>query len=177
MATCRVEIQPIKAFVRETFLYDMDPTKIGFVECRLIGLTSYPGHALTWDIWIPSTGGCFAYVPFHMVTTKPDCPITHTLKSLVCRNCPDETFSVNTFQFFKEKNIRVQIRHVGPQEQDLWMDGRYLFTVDWYNQNELYLVMELPNGQFCAQPFHRLLVEGKEDKLPPYKKLRAEFKV
>lgn len=174
MATCNVEIPPIDAFVQETFLYDMDPEKKGAIPCRIFGVSSYPGFALTVTIHIPSTGGTFAFIPFHAISKIEKPTFCYTQKQLVCRDCPDAEIAVTSYEYLKNQTVWVQLRG---GDEPVWAPGTYLFSVDWYNDNELFNIIELINGQFCAQPNHRCLFGVNSNELPPYKKMHSEWKV
>jgi len=174
MATCNVEIQPIDAFIQETFLYDMDPAREGVIPCRIFGVSSYPDFALTFSVHIPETGGTFAFVPFHAVSWLEKPEVTYSQKQLVCKNCPDSEIAVTSYQYLKDQVVWVQLR--GGEKVE-WSPGSYLFSVDWYQDNELFNIIKLLNGQFCAQPNHRCLFGVNSNELPPYKKLHSEWKV
>jgi hypothetical protein len=173
MPTCHAEVTPIKAYVQETFLYDMDPAKTGLITCYIFGVSSYPGYALTFTIWIPETGGTFAFVPLHALQgTKTAIPVPLALSDLTTRNAPDPEIAVCTYEFLKERPLQVFFKG-----KDLRMSVTYLFSVDWYKENELVNVILLENGQFAALPNHRVLFGVKRDKLPDYKKMHGEWRV
>lgn len=173
MPTCRVEIPPIKAYVKETFLYDMDPQKTELLPCFLYGVTSYPGYTLTFDIWLRDTGGTFAFMPLHALQATREKPsVTLDLEDLTCRNCPDPEIAVSSSEFLKEKPVYAYLKR-----RNLWMLAEYILSVDWYKENELVNIVRLENGQFAALPNHRLLFGKKLDKLPDYKKTHGAWRV
>ena len=163
-------------FRSSKFLYDMDENVKGVTECRIIAAGSYPGHALTFDILIPETGAVFDYTPIHLLTTKPDA-LTLGMKTLLVRDCPDSAIDVSVLGYLKDKKLSVQLHLDGKADSWVWKSGKYLFSVDWYNRNELFNVIALEGGQICAQPHYRMLVGDVELKLPTYKKLHSEWKV
>lgn len=174
MPVCHAEVAPIKAYVKETFLYDMDPTKSGLISCFIFGVTSYPGYTLTFDIWLPDTGGTFAFVPLHSLLAYRARPeVEWGLADLTCRNAPDADIAVCSFEFLKEKPV-----HAFLKTRNCWVEAEYLFSVDWYKENELFNVLQLENGQFAALPNHRLLFGEKLlDKLPAYKKMHGAWRI
>lgn len=174
--TVHAETPVIKAFVQTKFLYNMDNEIKGTTACEIIGVASYPGHALTFDILIPETGAVFDYVPIHLLSITP-VATSFGLRTLLVRDCPDPAIAVSTSDYLRHLKVAVELRIDGKVENKLWSAGKFLFSVDWYNKNELFNVIALEGGQICAQPNYRVLFGDVDLKLPAYKKLRAEWKV
>lgn len=173
MAEVHAEIKPFKALVHEKFLYDMDESKTGLIKCVVIAVSSYPGHALTFTIHIPETGGIFCYIPIHSLRSRRmhDAKLYDTAQLQVV-NCIDEHISVTTLDYLVGKPVVCFLRN--PKVKVI---GKYLFSVDWYKQNELVNVIELENGQYCALPLYRSLygVDANAE-LPDYKAIHSEWR-
>jgi len=165
-------ITPIKAVIREDVLYDMDPDKSStVVPCLLVGVTSYKGSVPTFQI-VAEGNSLFSYVPPHLVSTATKQPdFTYSLKELVYHNCPDPEFSVSTLDFLKERQLAIFLR--GPK---VWVNGAYLFTLDWYTGNDLLHAVQLSNGQIGFVPQHKILLGG-DLIFKPYKKLHCNWSV
>jgi hypothetical protein len=63
------------------------------------------------------------------------------------------------------------------KRRDLWMPGRYLFTIDWYTTNELLHAIALANGQYALLPNHKIKFGDQPPGFAPYKKMRLEWSV
>ncbi len=160
-------IKPIDAFVYSKFLYNMDSSYTGIHSCKLVAVSSYTDHVPTFQIVI-NNSSIFYYVPSHLLITK--CSKVHfELKDLVYFNCPDTKFSLHEFDYLK-KPVHVFMKHA-----NIWIGGRYLFTMDWYKKNHCLNVIELDNGQIAFVPNHKISLSCEN--LPNYKKLTYEWKV
>ena len=176
MAEVHAEIAPFKAYVHEMYLYDMDPSKKGLIKCEVFGVSSYPGHMLTFTIFIPSTGATFCYIPIHALhATKAidESAVAMMLSphELQVGNCLEKDISVICYEYLRP------LRVVGFfKNKEFKIDGSYLFSIDWYKQNDLWHIVKLVTGQFCALPNYRLLFNPQgQVKLPDYKVLHSEW--
>lgn len=165
---------PIKGFIRQDVLYDMNPNKINnYLKCLIIGINSYPGHVPTFQIIVDDTS-IFSYIPPHLLLStisslsKKD---TFSLKELVYHNCPDEKFSINRLDYLIDyPSLSVYLK-----DRQIWRTAKYLFTMDWYAGNDLLHCLILQNGQFGFFPNHKISLG--ERKLSSYCKLHQEWKV
>lgn len=165
-------LSPIKAYLREDVLYDMDVTKVNnYVACSIIGVSSYPGSVPTFQVVVESES-LFSYVPPHLLTTKKKQinNLLWNLSDLVYHNCPSPEFSVTTLDYLTDKKLQVFLR-----SQKIWIEGTYQFTMDWYLGNDLLHCIVLSNGQFGFFPQHKISLDKQEFK--PYQKLRQDWKV
>lgn len=163
-------LSPIKALIREDVLYNMDASKAGnYVPCSIIGVSSYPGSTPTFQIVVEGES-LFSYIPPHLLLmNKTDLVPSWTLKDLVYHNCPSAEFALSVSEFLLGKKLSIYLRGVKG-----WVDGKYLFTLDWYEGNDLLHCVVLSNGQFGFFPQHKISLGKQEFK--PYQKLRQEWK-
>ena len=94
------------------------------------------------------------------------------LSDLVYHNCPDGDIVVNSHEGLRGP-VSCFFRH-----RDLWMDGLYRFTVDWYRGNDLLHCISLDNGQTALLPNHKVKFgSGLGPGFRPYKKMRNTWSV
>lgn len=167
------EIPPFKAYVHETFLYDMDPEKTDLIKCEVFGVSSYPGHMITFTILISSTGATFCYIPLHALhssKTVVDGRLLLESNDLQVANCLEKDISVICYDHLKNKKVLGFFKN-----KQLKLEGEYLFSVDWYKKNDLWHVIKLTTGQFCALPNYRVLFGNNSSHLPDYKVMNSEW--
>lgn len=166
------DIVPIKCQLRAEYLYDMDMSHAGeLVPCTLFAVTAYKGESLTFKVLLED-GTVFSYIPpsalvhMHKEQTEPQL----ALAELVYHNCPDGKFCMNTFgvlpghpvnAFFKGRNI--------------WMKADYLFTVDWYEGNDLLHFIALENGQYAFLPHHKVKFRDGARSFQPFRKIHSKW--
>lgn len=161
-------LNPIKATVLESVLYDMDSTKSAQIPCLIVGVSSYPGHAVTFQIVVEGDS-LFSYIPPHLLQIRsPGGHHLWNLKDLVYHNCPSAEFSVTTLDYLKNKELQIFVKRTAT-----WTKGEYLFTIDWYTGNDVLHCVVLENGQIGFFPQHKMLLTSRQ--LKPYKKLRREW--
>lgn len=177
---CHKEIEPLNLYLLESFLYKEDTTKTNLIPVEAFAISSYPGNALTFKVSIKENGAIFDFVPFHKLFWKKE--ITEKtnsaleLKDLVYCNSPSEIFVVNDFSFLKKRNLNVFLKH-----KQKWLKGKYLFTVDWYLNNENLNVALLESGHIAAIPNHKCLFTETSDNvalyLPKYRAVKENWSV
>jgi hypothetical protein len=165
------DIPPLRLLVHKALLYGGDERYRGqYLSCRAFVVSSYPGSAPTFKILLDD-GAVFSYVPpsalFETVPTAPEL----ALQDLVYSNCPTGDFCVHHFAML-EGEVHAFFKH-----KNLWLKGRYILTLDWYEGNDLLHLVALENGQIAFLPHHKLKFGDHEEGFEPYKKLRAEWKV
>jgi hypothetical protein len=167
-----VNIEPLDVFVKKEYLYDMDKTYIGqFVRGKIFAISSYPQEALSFQILLED--GCmFSYIPVQAIQKK-DHEIHHPLMpvDLIYRNSPGENIAVTSYTFL-QGDIIAYFKH-----SKRWLKGRYILTVDWYENNELFHLLNMDNGQFAFVPSHKMKFRSIEESFPPYKKLHQIWKL
>lgn len=172
MNSVHANIDPIKAWVREDVLYNMDESKSEkVVSCTIVAFSSYSGHAPSFQI-VVGDSSIFYYVPPHLLFTKLDAHLVTnlSLKDLVYHNCPDTEFVISKLNYLANDIVHVYLKSI-----DSWVDAEYLWTVDWYRGNDVLHALKLENGSIAFMPNHKISLGKKE--LPDYKKLRQEWRV
>ena len=174
MSTVHVDIDPIKAWVREDVLHNMDKKYEGsYVPCTIVAFSSYPGHAPTFHILL-NNSSLFYYVPTHLLFTVDPRAANFTrleLIDLVYHNCPSPEFSLSKLDYISNATeLSVYLKY-----PNLWVHGTYLWTVDWYRGNDVLHAIILGNNQIAFIPNHKISLDKRD--LPQYKKLKYEWKV
>jgi hypothetical protein len=164
-----VNINPIKAFVHESVLYDEDLSKKDLIECTVFSVSSYKDESITFGI-VLKDGSVFFYIPPHKLTVLRTQP-KYELKDLVYHNCVDDEFVITCHDFLK-KEVFVYLKN-----EDEWVSGKYQFTIDWYKDNGLLHLIILDSGQFCLMPSHKVKFNGGEKKFVFYKKMHSIWKI
>lgn len=167
-------ISPIPVYVLESVFQNEDPSTMGAVRrCSLFGVSSYPGHALTFQV-MTNEGGVFSYVPLHRIR----CHVRHSElpmlghQDLTYANCPDTKFTIIRFETLRGLPCRAYFKHAG-----VWLDAEYVWTIDWHEKNDLAHLLKLANGQMALLPSHKIMFGPGVGELPKYKKLKHEWKV
>lgn len=166
-------IKPIKAWVREDVLYNMDSERRKkYLPCLLINISSYVNHALTFQILVDGFY-IFNYVPPHLINLEEQSKFENQLglNDLVYHNCPDTNFVINENLFLKNKDI-----YVFCKSENIWIKGSYLWSIDWYLKNDLLHAIQLNNGQMAFMPNHKICMK-QIIKFPQFQKLKFEWKV
>lgn len=163
-------LNPTKAKVCESVLYNMDPKKNRYVPCQIIGVSSYPGHAPTFQIVVENSS-LFSYIPPHFLQLRSgNVDRLWGLDDLVYHNCPSAEFALSELEYLRDKELQVFLK-----KSKVWTQGKYFFTLDWYAGNDLLHCLILESGQPAFLPQHKLLLDKQEFK--PYQKLRQEWRV
>lgn len=169
-----VEVPPIAGFVRTDVLHGaVEPFTGGWEEATAFAVQSYPGHAPTWKVLLKN-GAVFDYVPLHGFSQFPRAT-TLTLSDLAYFNCPAGEVCCQSFE-----HLKGPVRACFPKgrNEHLWHTGTYLFTVDWFTENESVNVIALESGAIAFVPNHKLLIGAAGlAALPDYQKMRAEWHV
>jgi hypothetical protein len=168
-----VPVEPIRCAVKEEFLYNQARGHGSFAKGMIFALSSYKGHALTVQVLFKN-GGVFSYLPLHaLVSPRRYSPekVQLEARDLVYHDCHDEEVCIHDYRALHGP---VQCYFRRP---DLWLEGRYLLTLDWYRGNDLLHLIKLENGQFCALPSHKVLFGKKERSLPEFAKLKQIWTV
>lgn len=144
-----VEVKPFAAQVDGSFL---NPAWNHWIPCRVFAVNLYPGHFLTFTVWID--GAVYSYLPLHAFKT------TGTNSSAKCATvtrCPDSKPCVTRLSFLEKANLILPGRTVLCE---------YLFTVDWFE--ETLHVLESSEGLF-AYPNRNILFNTSSTTLPDFK--------
>lgn len=160
MQSTHFNIKPIQCYINEKYLYDMDESKTGMLPCKLISVSSYKGHVVTFNVLIEDRY-LFSYIPANAFGLNK-----LSIEECSYHNCPSNEASVVYFDFDE--------CFVYGKDKKLIGKGNYQFTIDWHNDNEM-LHFIMINNIFMFVPNHKL--SFKEAKLPDFKKLKQEFKI
>ena len=164
-------VPPFTVYVDESFFYDLDATKTGWIKCTAFGVTSYVGETLTLSV-LTDTGAVFDYVPAHLVMKTPSAPESALpLDALVYNNCGSDPIDVVVHDVLKQAPAMAFLKRAA-----VWMAAEYLFSVEFYAGNDKLNAVWLENGQFAFLPNHKINFTGAKT-LPDYKKLHATWKV
>jgi hypothetical protein len=149
----------------------------GCYAAEILWVDLYVGSVPTFTVKIIEEGdayGCiFAYIPPHGFKTIKNKKIS-LLEDLVYHNCPNEIAWIG--------DLCMDRAHVLVFDKDYkpWINGEYLFTIDWCESNVLLNVVELENGFIAFQPFHKLKFGNSKkitEKLPDFKKMKQMWHV
>ena len=168
MAYLNANLPPIYCKIRKEYLYDLDKSKRGDLDCVIFGLTSISGRALLFNIMLPN-GACYWRLPISAFFQKsydrasvPDMQ-THELELW---NSFSYWPSVTCFDWLDG----VAGKFLGLDKK--FYHGKYLFTIDWAHPDVNILdtehseipqehkcahILALDNGNFAAQPNNRIL--------------------
>ncbi len=167
------DIPPLRTHIRGEYLYDMDLSHAGeLVPCTAFAVSSYEGSVPTFKVLL-ADGSVFSYVPPTALVDPEKARGRETLElaDLVYHNCPSGDICVHSFE-----QLRGPV-HAYLKRRDAWMEGEYLWTLDWYAGNDLLHLVALENGQYAFLPHHKLKFKDGPRELPPYRKLHAEWRV
>lgn len=165
--TINIPIEPISGFVAESYLYSDNRNSLA--ACKVIGVSCYPGSALTLTILL-NDGSLFCYLPLNSFCINP---IIYQLsiKDLCYFNCPGGDVELKRFNL--PEVVKVYFKY-----RDSWDTGRYFYTLDWYEKNELSHLIMLKSGFLCSMPNHKVKFGSSSTlELPKFKKIREEWKV
>jgi len=161
-------IPTLYAKVRKEYLYDLDESKRGELDCVIFSITSITGRAILFNVLLPN-GACYWRLPISAFFQKrfsraevPDMQI-HELELW---NCFSYYPSVTQFDFL----LGNKGKYKGIDKK--FYAGEYLFTIDWGHPETNILdtehseipqehkcahILQLDNGNFAAQPNNRCL--------------------
>lgn len=163
--------KPIPVIVRGSFLHDGALNKPS-VSGLIIEFTSYADQVLTATVLL-SNGAVFYHLPFHAFFkpgTKADRPKLETCYYENTGKGPAELFCDPTLKS-KEK---CRVFRTKTDRQPVM--GKYLYTVDWLDDNRIQHIIELVTGVIVAVPNHKVLFNTKDNFLPDYKKSHLDFR-
>lgn len=166
---------PIKGWVQTRALYDMDDSMTGFEPCTLFALTSYKNRTVTLKILLDD-GSLFSFVPLHVFSyldptlRENNAPLLD-LEDLAYRNCPDYEMALTHPKFLQGKVHCYFIR------LDLWLDGKYVCSLDWHKQNLILHFIQLENGQVATLPSHKVKFREGEKSFRDFKKIHDIWQI
>ncbi len=145
--------------VRAEYLYDLQSHHGEYEDVTVFGLASVQGRALGFHL-LTERGAQMARLPLSALTFKEHS--SHLpLHYLQLWDCFSYNVSVLDFDWLHEMRVKVVLR-----DQQVF-DGSYMFTVDWYGNNDSEEpggdghknahVVQLDCGCISAQPNNRMI--------------------
>jgi hypothetical protein len=160
MPTLNHNVPPLKILVRKEYLYDGEQGHGEYVEAVMLTVKSLSGLALTFQVLLDN-GSVRDKLPCSAICFKEHDPLPLDLLQLW--DAPSYNISV------MEVNFLSQLRCAVYGKDGQWYQGAYLYTIDFYSDNELDLsfaqeasehkaahVIEGDNGAMFIQPNNRI---------------------
>lgn len=168
-----VEIEPFKVWVSGKLLYGGKGMPGVNIKGRVFAVSSYAGHVPTFQVML-DTGHLFSYVPPHAISTVEwDGNYDDRLiDDYVFHNCRPGAIAVNRFDHLRRYQVRVFDKNRKPSAM-----AEYLFSIDWIEANDVLHCLSTVKGDVIFVPQHKIDWSGDGETLPPYVRLREEFKV
>ena len=175
----------IQTCVRAEYLHGMNADYVGqYYPCRIFAVSSYIGSTPTFKIMLTGNttaeddicrGSVFSFIPASALVNPAklgtSLPVLE-LSDLVYHNSKEGRICVNSFEALAGP---VQAYFAG---KDLWLPGEYIFTIDWYDGNDLLHLVSLESGQYAMLPHHKLKFGAKAArKFAPFKKIKTNWQV
>ena len=159
MPELNVDIPLFKCLVRREYLYDLQLHHGEYESCTVFGLASVAGRALGFHV-LTESGAQIARLPISSLTFckhDPHLPLHY----LQLWDCFSYAVSVTNFSWLREMRVQVLLR-----DKQVF-NGVYMFTVDWYDNNESEEpgedghknahIIQLECGCIVAQPNNRVI--------------------
>ncbi len=159
MAELNVDLPIWDCKIRSEYLYDLESHHGEYEFVCVFGLASVYGRALGFHL-MTHRGAQLARIPISAIVHKehdPHIPLHH----LQLWDCFSYDVSITAFDFIGEMRCKVILR------DKLILDGTYMFTVDWYGNNDAEEpgedghknahVIALDCGCYAAQPNNRII--------------------
>ena len=165
MSYLNANIPPIECLVRSNFLQNrqhFDPERDTYLPVCIFGMASIPNRVPLFH-FIMEDEGLWWRMPIHAFCSRPCAQ--EELYNLVLWDNFSSYVAVTEFSLLANKKMRYQDRN------HLWHQGRYMFTLDWSNedrniapigfseaagQHKCGHLIELDNGNYAIQPNNRV---------------------
>jgi len=154
-------IPRFRCFVRDQFLYALDPERQGVTAGTCHAISAIPGRALGFHVLLDN-GASIWRLPIHALLSRPD-GVRIPPEKIWQRqlwDCFSAQVTVTEFDWFSESRMRVMLPN------KTVMGGRYMFTVDYHGSDtaedagpaghKCHHVVELDDGTYAAQPNNRV---------------------
>ncbi|MBY0552711.1 MAG: hypothetical protein K2W95_35840 [Candidatus Obscuribacterales bacterium] len=170
-ANVHADIPGFRLFVRTEFLYDMDPAFKGHLTPGFaFAFSSYPGEVPTFKVLLDG-GSVFSYLPLHALQLSAIAQEPHLgLAELAYHTCAQGKIAVCKFAELAKEPCSCYFA-----KRNLWLSSTYLFTVDWYEGNDLLHCLSLANGQLAMLPNHKVKFANGPRHFEPYRKLHSKW--
>jgi len=133
------------------------------IPCTIFAISAYKEESITFAITLDE-GSTFYYIPPHKISIYKQKPLFE-LKDIVYNNCESEIITIKEFKFLGKKPISIYLKN-----KDIWVEGKYILTIDWYKGNDLVHMIQINTGEFCFMPSHKLKFNGAKLKFKKFKK-------
>lgn len=162
--------------IKDCYVYSkqlIDDCEDEFLSCDVIGICVYENECLTFLIRLED-GEVFSYIPPTSVFWKVPSDSRFSLEDLCYVNSPDNQISISQIENLKGMSS-CYIKRLNK-----WISSEYLYTIDFFRENELLNLMKFENGNFAFLPFHKIKFKQmsliKKD-FKKYKKQRLTYKL
>lgn len=171
-------IPPISCYIRNEYLYDFE--KDGLTEALVFSVKAIKNHALFFQA-MTDCGAVFDKLPISALTTNKDA-LHQPFHHLQLWDCPSYSVECIQFSYLQNKKAKTILK-----DKNFYI-GKYCFTLDYHSDQNLddgfsenwpehksMHILELDNGNFCAQPNNRILfhdpawIEEPFKTVPKYK--------
>lgn len=159
MPELNADVPVFDCLIRKEYLYDLQKGHGDYESVTVFGLASVYGRALGFHL-LTEQGAQIARVPLSALTFKehePHLPLHY----LQLWDCFAYQAAVTDFDWLHEMRVQVVLR------DKQVMDGIYMFTVDWFGNNDSEEpgedghknahVLQLDCGCLAAQPNNRII--------------------
>lgn len=158
-----ISIKTFDVLVREEYLYDNDPAKVGnYVKGKVVGVSTYLDAPITFHVVIDNE---------YMYSDLPITALIHkvngkhyTLETLSNIKCPKYEINAYTLDHYDNKTIAVYFKNTKQ-----WVSGIYMMSFDFYTDNQLLHLVKMNDGNFCLAPNHKINWNN-QTRLSDYKK-------
>lgn len=155
-----VNIEPIKCFIKEGFLFKNDSTEN--VCAKIIGVSAYKNEAPSFTILIENQY-LYVDIPFNMVTTKE----VIDEYQFNTTNIISPQYEMENFTLGYLKGKEVSFLDIKTNE---FKSGKYITSFDYHTDNEMFHLIKGNDGRFWGLPNHKINWDNV-NYLPKYKKL------
>lgn len=160
MATLHSNIPPFYCLIRKEFLYNLESHHGEYEKVCVFVVTSHQHLALTFTVMTKS-GAQFTKIPIDALCLNPR--QKQELSTLQPWSCFSYNFSIIQYEFLKHSPCNVFLK-------DGKIKGNYLWTIDWFKDNQLDTgfcevpdaqktahFIQLENGNYCLIPNNRII--------------------
>lgn len=164
MAYIEGNFPPLKAFIRNEYLYQNKKGHGTFTPAVILSVRCLPGQATLFQVLFEN-GVVRDKLPSHALLTEPSLPKDDLpFHFLQIWNCFSHNFTVTSIGYLYDTRVSVYMK------DHKWYDGNYYATINWGSSGEnadltlaedpmehkSHHVILLDNGQIALQPNNRI---------------------
>lgn len=145
-------------WVREMYLYNLDPTKTGFIACIPFSVCSIPARAIGFQVMLDN-GVVYERLPISALAQHENAPHWPVEELELWDNFGYDVCAIK-YDYLAAMRCSVILK------DRKWYDGLYMFTIDWYGNpiaddpgeagHKCAHIIALNNGCYVAQPNNRI---------------------